>query len=104
MPDYELAYDVIDDYESMSLEQFMEHIKTTIAPSCMAEFADTVNDKVNDAAEVCKQCPPDCPMRDRVREVFNKLGEYVLKSAILNAEAAMWLAVEMETGNRLYGR
>lgn len=77
---------------------------TEIAPSDMAIFADIVNSKVDEFHEVLKNCNA-CSMQKReMREAFMRFSEYALKLALLVNEASVWLAVEIETKEKLFGR
>lgn len=102
--EYELSYEQDRDYDEMKWLEFVDYIRNTIAPSSMAVFADRVNEKINETAEILKNCNACSMQKKEVRDAFNRLGEYTLKLALLVTEASVWLQVDLETKNNLFGR
>lgn len=91
------------DYDLMPLPVFMDYIKTTIAPDDITDFAEKATEKAKAISDLFEKCPTKCSNQKLMRQLIEELIIYTLKSAEINKEAAMWLAVELENVS-LYGR
>lgn len=91
------------DYDLMPLSVFMDYIRTTISPDDIADFAEKAAEKAKAISTMFDKCPTKCTNQAVMRQLLGELIVYTLKSAEINKEAAMWLAVELENVS-IYGR
>ena len=92
------------DYDRMSLDAFLKLIGTTISPLDIQDFANKAVEKIEQILTIFELCPEKCKNFELLRQRIDELTTYTMKSAEINKEAVLWLAVELDNQVKIYGR